>query len=104
MKAYTAYSNTLGPCEGAVLVFANTAREAKKLAWQTYVNDLCDNEWTDLRVTHEKKRPWLMEQAVKDIPHVIDAPLTCTECLLWGGEIGDDGLCEDCRENMETAE
>jgi len=102
MKPYMAYSKIAGSSEAAVLVFANTAREAKKLAWDSVVCDFCDNDWTDLRVNQLKGRPWLFKEMRKDIPHVVDNPRSCDSCGFWGNsEIGEDGLCEDCREEQE---
>ena len=34
MKPYMSFSRSYGPQEGAFLVVANSAREAKKLAWK----------------------------------------------------------------------
>ena len=99
MKAYMAYSHIAGSSEAAVLVFANTAREAKKLAWGSIVCDFCDNDWTDLRVNQLKDMSWLFKEMRRNIPHVIDNPRSCDSCGFWGNsEIGDDGLCEGCRE------
>jgi hypothetical protein len=101
MKIYMGYSHTAGPAEGAVLIFANTVREAKKLAFNTYLNDYCDGEWTDIRATLIKGCDWLWKEKRKEIPHVVDCPKACDHCNTWGNsEIGEDGLCDDCREEM----
>ncbi len=102
MKAYMAYSYTAGSSEGAVLIFANTIREAKKLAWDTYISEYCDGEWTDLRVSIIKNQPWLFKEMTKETPHVIESPKSCDHCTYWGNsEIGEDGLCDDCREEIK---
>lgn len=102
MKMYMAYSKTAGCSEGAVLVFANSVKEAKPLAfYKSYIGgDFCDNEWTDLRVRLIKGCDWLWKEKQKDTPHVVDCPKSCDSCMTWGGssEIGEDSLCDDCRE------
>ena len=54
MKAY--YLTIKGDDEGVTdVVFANTAREAKKLVWQTDLVDYWQGEWILLRANRAKK-------------------------------------------------
>ena len=97
MKMYMSYSGD--PMEGASLVFANNAREAKKLAWKH--DPCCDGgDFTDVRVKllKDKDFPWLRKEALKETPHVNDCPKVCEGCETWGQyEIGEDGYCGGCR-------
>ncbi len=96
MKAYMAYDNVCGPSEGACLVFANTAREAKKISFPT-VRGWLDTEFTDHRVKllHDTH---LFDLKAKDSPHVIENPPVCENCETWGGHPvdapGHCGFCE----------
>lgn len=49
MKYYMAYSRYNGPQEGAVLVYAETVRQARALAWPV-IYDWCGDEFIDLAV------------------------------------------------------
>lgn len=54
MKAY--YLTIKDDDEGVVdVVFADTAKEAKKLVWQTDIVDYWGGEWTYLRANRAKK-------------------------------------------------
>jgi hypothetical protein len=98
MNIYMGYSRAAGSEEGAVLIFANTARQAKPLAFYSVIGELCDS-YLDVAVRRLRKEPWLFKEQLKDTPHVIDDPKTCSSCHTWGqSEIGEDGFCNDCRE------
>lgn len=102
MKPYMAFSRALGSAECAILVFAHTAREAKKVGWGVGAWMITD-DFTDFAVRWMKAHPWLekemnAELAAQDKAHVIDDPRYCKACEQWGEEIGDDGLCPDCRD------
>jgi len=102
MKAYMGYSRVAGSREGAVLIFANTAKEARKLAWWSVVgSDIAEN-YLDVAVRWLKNEPWLFkEMPIRDSPCVVEDPKICTECELWGnGEVGEDGVCSGCKEIM----
>ena len=100
MRAYIVYSAGLGPEEGALLCFANTAKEAKKLSW-SYHCCWCDG-WLDHTVR------WLRDEHVFSLgnqeliaagtPHVIDNPIGCESCGLWGYEVHEGGICSYCGE------
>ena len=81
----------------AVLVFANTRREARSLG-HAALCDFCDCEWTDLRVRRLKAEPHIMKQAVSTEPHVVDDPETCPSCERWGGRLLENGRCTNCSE------
>lgn len=100
MKAYMAYSRSAGSYEGAILIFANNAKEAKKLARQSSVMSELTDDFLDVTVTWLKNSPYLFKQMpTDDTPCVIDSPQTCSECGMWGmGDIGEDGVCDACKE------
>ncbi len=101
MKPYMAYSREGGSCEGAILVFAHTVKEAKREAWGT-VGEFFTDEYTDMAVNLLRDRDFLLEQAdpiklAQGIPHIIDSPITCEACNLWGYKLNELGYCEDCQ-------
>ena len=92
LRAYMAYDCRPEDC--AILVFAFSARDARRLAWP-YLTGLMDTEWIDVRVK------WLRGGCAhlrkSDEPHVIESPPTCKDCEQWHDEpLDDDGLCDDC--------
>lgn len=105
MKTYMIYAGD-EPEEGAFLVFANTAREARKTGYG-WITSLFDCEFTDVRVRRLWRSEWLFKEAnqeklARNEPHVIDNPKSCRSCGYWGqSPIGDDGFCEDCRLDEE---
>ncbi len=102
LKPYSAYSRCAGPCEGAVLVFAHTVQEARIIAWNTsWLSDMCDDEWIDLAASKLESNLWIMKQATSEEPHVIESPVTCEGCLMWGYDLDENGICESCREERE---
>ena len=104
MRAYMGFSRSGGSHEGAVLIFANTAREAKKVAWGGTLSDICNDEFTDIGIRWLKKEGFAeadKEKLAAGIPHVIDNPTCCEGCELWGVDILDDGYCLDCHADWE---
>ena len=100
MRAYMAYSRDLGSEEAAFLVFADSARAAKKLVWPEARYTLVE-DWTDLAVRWIKRSadvfPLADQQKLSSgIPHVVDEPLVCENCELWGAGINKDGKCNLC--------
>lgn len=91
--------------EGAVLVFARTNREARKLA-APWLLLLIECEFTAMRVQRIRgdDEAFIRSLAESGEPHVIDNPPSCKECETWGYEIGMDGLCEDCRDCLTDDE
>jgi hypothetical protein len=105
LKPYMIYSRYAGQYEGAALVFAHTAKEARKIGWNGIGSDLTGGEYIDLAATLMKNSPWIfgeadVEKFDKDEPHVIDDPRCCTSCEMWGLELFSDGLCQNCRDNL----
>ena len=108
LKVYMGYDNLGGSSEGAILIFAHTAREAKKVAWNSYsfIQEICDGEYINLRVRLERNANHLFKEANQDKlkadePHVIESPTTCNGCELWGYELNKEGYCEDCQADRE---
>ena len=100
MKPYMAFSRSAGSEEGAILVVANTAKEAKTLAWGRCLNV---EGWTDQGVRLIRDNSTLLladQQKVRhNIPHVIDDPLSCEMCGLWGAGLTEDNKCGYCGEH-----
>ena len=99
LKPYMGFSRSLGAPEGAVLIFARTAREAKRISWgRFFIPDICD-EYIDYGVRLIRNGAHLMKLATSNQPHVIESPPTCPRCELWGGESmrdSDGPCCEYC--------
>ena len=105
MKAYMGYSREAGSQEGAILIFAHNAKEARQIGFP-FMTDLFDSDWIDAAVRWLKDSPHIFAEAnqVKieaDEPHVIDSPKSCNRCELWGKPMDERGICEDCREVEE---
>ena len=93
------YSRSAGSCEGAVLVFAHNAKEARILIWH---NGLVVEDWIDTAVKLMRNSVWLYDEMVSQEPHVIDSPKVCVMCELWGNELNENDVCTECVENMEA--
>lgn len=91
------------PEEGAVLVFARTAREAKPLGFAELSGWCSDITWTDLRVRRLRKhRDYVMglrDPQRLDTPHTIDDPPSCERCHCWGVPLDEADVCTTCRED-----
>lgn len=104
LNIYMGYSRYGGAEEGAILVFAHTSREARAIGWGEAP---FDTEFIDFAALRLRNKDWLYEEAnqeklIAGIPHVNDNPETCSACECWGDSpIGDDGLCEECRDGYE---
>ena len=104
MRAYSVFSRNLGPHEAAVLVFANSAKEARKLAWPKVQYDIV-TEWTDLGVKwmRNEKSVWPLgdqDLLASNTPHVVLGPICCESCGLWGCGIDNSGMCGCCGEQV----
>ena len=96
------YSRANSASEGAVLIFANTAQEARRIMWSSGIGSDLTDDYIDMAVCWLRDKLWLFKEMKKDTPHVVSYPKSCTSCDIWGNsEIGTDGLCEDCREIEE---
>ena len=104
LKPYMGFSGFMGKQEGACLIFAFTARKARKYAWFILRDWMLVDEWIDVRATLMRNKDFIyatgnQEKLKNNIPHVIDSPKTCNSCELWGNELDEEsGLCEDCWE------
>lgn len=101
LKAYCGYSREAGSSECAVLIFANTAREARAIGF-TAMRDMITDEFTDFAVYLMKNVPHLYAEApatvlIENTAYVVDNPKSCHRCNQWGQPIGSDHLCGDCR-------
>lgn len=95
LKAYMFHSGF--PEEGAVLTFAYSHKEAKKLSFREINLD----EWLELRGRLIKDdfifELGNKEKIIKGIPHCIDCPESCKMCELWGvSRLNKKGYCENC--------
>lgn len=98
LKPYMAHMGE--PQEGAALIFAHTAKEAKSMARRVSWMD-CD--YTDIRVKllREGDGAHLRKMG---LPHIIEAPPVCARCELWKITPMDEatGLCDDCFDDDES--
>ena len=97
------YSRAGGACEGAVLIFAHNIKEAKKIGFYA-MSGMITDEYIDTAVNlireefiYEQAPEWSKKKLADGIPHVVDNPLSCKGCNLWGYELNEDGYCEDCQ-------
>lgn len=104
MKPYLGFSREAGTDGAGVLIFAHTAREARKVG---YDNDITD-EYIDFAATRLRRtEAYLMtlanpEKLARDEAHSVWNMPYCENCGMWGEPIGDDGLCESCRMDYES--
>jgi len=101
MKMYSGFSAFCGNEEGAVLIFANTAKEARKMAYPALLGLGIVEEWLDVAVRWIRNGDYLLDYADQEKlankePHVIEDPPVCKTCELWGGELFDNGTCSLC--------
>lgn len=72
------------PADGAVLAWAHTAQDARKLAYPV-IADWADCGFIDVRARWLKMHPDYMQTLkLKDVPHVNADPHMCPVCELWG--------------------
>lgn len=102
LKTYMGYDETAGSAEGAVLIFAHSTREARKIGFP-HIRSWFDTEWIDMRARRLTDHvDHLIGEADTDkfaagIPHVVDDPKVCPTCQLWGGgSIDENGRCDLC--------
>lgn len=107
MKLYIGFDIPGGCPEGACLIVAHTAKEAKKIGFST-VRSWYDTEWIDMGVRLLKEHTdYLIKTEVdKDkfkagISHVIECPKCCPHCEKWGGGEIVDGFCEYCKDDQD---
>lgn len=101
LNMYMGWSGS-DPSEGAALIFAHTAREARKVFWRGHAGEIAGDEFTDMRVTRIRDKVWLWhdgdaEKQLRDEAHVVIDPKACECCGFWGHEqIGGSGKCGTC--------
>lgn len=96
-----AFSRQEGQYEsGAILVIANTVREARKIAWPHcwHVEDFVDLAVRLIRDNLEVLHLVDQTKLQRNQPHVIDNPLACEFCNTWGSGLTVDKLCCNCGE------
>lgn len=94
MRPYMVFSRYVGPQEGAILVFANSAKEAKLVGWRA-AKELIFDEWIEVGVHSVKENPYIKSLAKSETPHAIVSPPSCDCCGYWGKPLRN-GLCDDC--------
>jgi len=83
------------PQEVAVLVFAHTAQEARKVGFDALTGFDC-SEWIDVRAKRLRKHEgYLMGFRQSDEPHCIESMPVCPRCEKWGAPPVGDG-CANC--------
>ena len=96
LNIYMGYSKDAGSAEAACLIFAPTAKFAKKLA-RPIVESWFGGDFFDVRVDRLWDAEHLRGQMKCDEPHAIESPDTCPRCEIWGHEPMEDGQrCENC--------
>lgn len=97
MKAYMVYEKD-EQGEAAMLVFANSAQEARK---ESYGLEWCNCNWIDWRATLIKELPSHLAALDNNRIQVVTAPPACKSCGYWGGHRYPDG-CSICYEPVEV--
>jgi hypothetical protein len=92
------------PEEGAVLAWAHTGQQARKLAYPA-IADWTDSGFFDVRARLLKKHPeYLQTLKLEDGPHVNDNPPVCPVCELWGNPPHPEGEgCWHCGGSGQAA-
>lgn len=96
-KIYMGYDKAAGSHEGAILIFAASSKDARKLGWGT-MKVLHSTAWVDMAVRLMRKNTeFLALEATSDKPHVITDMRSCPQCELWGEEynISHCGYCDE---------
>ena len=106
LHIYMGFDSKAGSTEGAILIFAPSSKEARKVGWGT-MKALLDTAWIDMTV---KRLRHNLEHLYGDadqskleagIPHAVDNMRDCPNCGLFGehgGPIDENGHCGYCRE------
>ena len=99
LNTYMAWVKGVGPDEGACLIFARTAREARKIAWPILAGWWGADCWTSTRTRRLCNMPWLYKEAdaaklAAGVAHAIECPTCCDHCELWGLE-DPENCCDD---------
>lgn len=112
LRPYCIFSRSDGRGDGAILVFAHTVREAKKIGWQAIGGDFI-SKYIDMAVQlfwntdKDTEYHWLFAEAdssklLADEAHVIESPRYCKICEFWGhAPINVELICKDCELAMK---
>lgn len=97
-NAYVAWDEMVGPRELAILVFAHTAKDARRMAYPVLC-DFMDTHFLDVRVKRSKDDAAHLRK--KEVPHIVDSPPVCERCEYWyTSPLSADGLCDDCEDEQ----
>ena len=99
LKTYIGYDKFEGARGGAVLIFAHSIKEAKKLAFPV-LQEWFDMDWIDMRV-NRIYGDWLQKEKLKNEPHTVKNPKVCEVCETWGTEPYDEHICKYCYEMLK---
>jgi len=110
LRAYMLFDCKSGPAEGAVLVFAHSAMEAKRLGWRT-IQEWTGTEYLNVVARHmPSEQGWLAAQEGVDLesePRMIGSPQCCDRCELWGTapliQLSGESVCETCADEDDDA-
>ena len=99
MKAYMGYSREAGSDDGAILIFANNAKEARKIGYTEAMASLGCESWIDFAVCLIKN-PQIFSEAndmkiMRGEAHIILEPELCPTCQTWGS-VRKGNHCEFC--------
>lgn len=84
------------PSEGAVLVLAHTAKDARRIGYPE-VSSWTGAECTQIRAKRIRKHiEYLLSLATEPGPHCIDDVPTCHRCEVWGAPQLPGGGCDLC--------
>lgn len=92
---YIGFNSFHGKNTAACLIFANTSREAKKLAYPI-VESWFGGGWLEVKTKMLRDMDYLKSLAISDLPHAIEYPYACQKCKLWGAREIIDGSCHGC--------
>lgn len=101
IRPYMAFDRRMGAQEGAMLVFANSAQEARKVS---YGLGWFNSEWCDWAATLQRDLPNHLKALDDGSVQTIESPPVCDRCHSWGGHIIKDTGCSFCVEDWELEE
>ena len=87
------------PAECAILIFAFTAKDAKRLLvrhWPGDVDSYLDFQVRWLKGNTDVFKNLSLAQELRNEPIVVDSPTGCPSCDKWGIPLMEDGRCKDC--------
>jgi hypothetical protein len=104
LKIYMGYDSSLGSEEAAVLIFAHSSKEARKLGWED-MKLLHNTAWTEMAVLALRRNTVALSQNADPVKlaageaHVVTNMSVCPNCYLFGEDgVDENGLCGYCGE------